>query len=403
MKHRPLRPVVLLSGLATGGAERVTVSFVRRLRAMGIRAVVWTVTARHDGPLAAELSDAGVPRHDLGARRLADPRGLWRLGHLLAHERPDVVHAHGQDAAILAATARQFHPFPLAITRHVMDEPTTSLPLRLRAAGACVAFRRADAAVAVSDAAARRLADLSGLPHRSIHVIPNGIEMESFDHSTEDRRSEVRAALSAGPGEQLVLVPAVLREGKGHDVLLRALPAVRARVPAARLLVAGGGEREAALRSQTRALGDEMAAAVRFLGPRTDIPDLLAACDLVVLPSAGEALPTALIEAAAAGRPVVATRVGGTPEVVVDGVSGLLVPPRNPAALADAIAILLLDRARARLYGTAARGIARSRFSIDTQIGRTLELWDALQSEQRGGGAARSIAGRVSSWIKRNV
>lgn len=399
MTRRPPRALVLLSGLATGGAERVTVSFVQRLRAMGIDAAVCTVTARHDGPLATELSAAGVPRHDLGARRLMDPRGLWRFGRLLARERPDVVHAHGQDAAILAATARQFHPFPLAITRHVLDEPTNSLRLRLRAAAACVTFRRADAAVAVSDAVARRLAELSGLPHRAIHVIRNGVDVEHFGRSSGERRSAVRAALAAGPDDPLVLVSAVLRDGKGHDVLLRSLPAVRARVPTARLLVAGDGEREAALRSQARTLGDGMADAVRFLGHRTDIPDLLAACDLVVLPSVAEALPTALIEAAAAGRPVVATRVGGIPEVVVDGVSGLLVPPRDPAALADAIATLLLDRARARLYGTAARGIARSRFSIDTQVARTLDLWDVLRSR----GSVASIAKRHSSWIEQSV
>jgi glycosyltransferase involved in cell wall biosynthesis len=387
MKRRPLRPLVLLSGLATGGAERVTVSFVRRLRAMGIDVSVCTVTARQDGPLAAELSAAGVPRHDLGAARLADPRGLVRLGRLLARERPDVIHAHGQDAAILAAAARQFHPFPLVITRHVMEEPTTSLRERLRALAACVAFRRADAAVAVSHAVAQRLAQLSGVPHRSIHVIPNGIEVESFDRSSAERRIELRAALSAGPDDSLVLVPAVLRDGKA--LVLRAVPALRARVPTARVLVAGGGEREAALRSQARALGDGMADAVRFLGPRTDIPDLLAACDLVVLPSAAEALPTALIEAAAAGRPVVATRVGGIPEVVVDGVSGLLVPPCNPAALADSIATLLFDRARARLYGAAARGIARSRFSVDTHVARTLDLWEALRAGRRQG---RSVA-----------
>src|SRR3989442_15866235 len=105
MTDRRFRPLVLLSGLATGGAERVTVSFVRRLRAMGMDVAVCTLTARVDGPLAAELRATGVPRHDLGARRLVDLRALVRLRRLLKRERPDGGHAHGQDASILAAPA----------------------------------------------------------------------------------------------------------------------------------------------------------------------------------------------------------------------------------------------------------------------------------------------------------
>jgi glycosyltransferase involved in cell wall biosynthesis len=377
-----LRPLVLLSGLATGGAERVTVSFVRRLRASGVDAAVCTVTARADGPLAAELSAARVPRHDLGARRLADPRVLLRFCRLLARERPDVVHAHGQDASILAAAARRLSSVPLAITRHVLDEPTVGPRQRLRARAACAAFRRADAAVAVSRAAAQRLAELSGVPRHAIHVIPNGIELERFADAPV--RRELRAALRRRPDDRLVLVPAVLRDGKGHEALLDALPVLLERAPRTRLVFAGGGEREAALRSRARALGEEGSDAVLFLGPRTDMPELLAACDLVVLPSVAEALPTALIEAAAVGRPVVATRVGGIPEVVVDGVTGLLVPPEDPAALVEAIAALLCDGARARAFGVAARRLARQRFAIDTQITRTLALWHTLVCGRRG-------------------
>jgi glycosyltransferase involved in cell wall biosynthesis len=382
MTDRGLHPLVLLSSLATGGAERVTVSFARRLRAMGMDVAVCTLTARVDGPLAAELSAAGVPRHDLSARRLVDPRALVRLRRLLKRERPDVVHAHGQDASILGAVARRFFGVPLAITRHVLDEPAGNRRQRLRARAACAAFRHADAAVAVSGATAQRLAELSGLPRESIHVIPNGIELEHFDGASG--RRELRAALACGPDDPLVLVPSVLRDGKGHEALLEAVPELRARVPAARLLFAGGGEREAALRSQARALGNGLGDAVRFLGHRTDIPELLAACDLVVLPSVAEALPTALIEAAASGRPVVATRVGGIPEVVVDRVTGLLVPPNDRTALVEAIATLLLDGARARGYGAAARRLAQQRFAIETQIARTVELWKTLQ-RGRGG------------------
>lgn len=373
-----MKPLVLISGLASGGAERITVSFLRHLQEQGEAVPLCTVTARHDGPLAEELALAGIVRFDLGARRLADPLAVARLLALVHRRGFDLVHAHGQDAAVLAHWARRLARFRLVITRHVMEEPMTGRRQRLRARAACAAIRRADAVVTVSHAIAQRLVELSGRPREAIHVIENGIELERFDISAPTVRQRVRESLGASPEDPLVLVPAALRDGKGHEILLRALPALRRRVPAVRVLFAGAGEREAALRKEARAVGD----AVQFLGLRTDVPELMNGCDLVVLPSATrsdgtveEALPTVLIEAAAAGRAVVATRLSGIPEIVVDGRTGLLVPPGDPAALADAIATLLLDGARARAYGAAARRLARQRFAIESQITHTVALW----------------------------
>lgn len=374
-----LKPLILLSWLATGGAERVTVSFARRLRSMGMEALVCTVTSRYDGALAAELADAGVSRSDLGARRLTDPRSLARLLQLLDRQRPHLVHAHGQDASIIAAAARSLSGVPLAITRHVLDEPAATWRERVRSRATLAALRRADVVVAVSQAVAERLTTPGRIASESVHVIQNGIELERFNGDHAAARQAHRASVSPDTDGPLVLVPALLREGKGHEVLLRAVPAIRSRVPSARLLFAGGGDRELVLRAEARGLEH----AVHFLGPRSDMPELLAACDLVVLPSLWEALPTALIEAAAAGRPVVATRIGGVPEVVVDGETGLLVPPNDPAALAHAIVTLLLDSERARAFGAAGRRLARQRFSIEAQVARTLDLWHSLVDGRR--------------------
>lgn len=374
-EHPAIRSLVLISGLATGGAERVTVSFLRRLTGTETEALACTVTARHDGPLAAELSVAGVIRHDLCARRLADPAALLRLVHLLRRERFDLVHAHGQDASILGAGARFFTSVPLIITRHVLDEPSANWRQSMRARLALVAAHRADAIVAVSTEAAERLVEIGRLPHTAIRVIPNGIELERFKGpEITARGAQVRRELGFGPDDRFVLVPAVLRAGKGHEVLLAALPAIRARVPSARVVFSGSGEREAALRLQAKPHGN----AVLFLGAREDIPELLSACDLVVLPSLAEALPTALMEAAAVGRPVVATRVGGTADLVEDGRTGLLVPAGGPAELADAMVALLTNAARARAFGEAARRRAHERFGIDLQVRRTLALWSEV-------------------------
>jgi glycosyltransferase involved in cell wall biosynthesis len=342
-----------------------------------IEAQVCTVTDRHDnGLLVAELSKAGISRHDLCARRLADPIALIRLIRLIQRERIDIVHAHGQDASILAAIAKHFSKVPLVITRHVLDEPSKNWRQSLRARFALAAIRSADAVVAVSSAVADRLADIAHLPRSDIRVIQNGVEIDKFNRpELIVRRDEFRKELGFEPDHYLVLVPSVLREGKGHEVLFEAIPSIRERLPNTYVLLAGVGECEAELRIQARLLGD----AVVFLGQREDIPELLSACDLVVLPSLAEALPTALIEAAAAGRPIVATRVGGTEEIIEHGSTGFLLPPNDSILLAEYIIKILSDPALARKFGEEASSLSHKRFSIDLQIKQTLELWKEVK------------------------
>ncbi|HSA54085.1 MAG TPA: glycosyltransferase [Gemmatimonadaceae bacterium] len=369
-----LRPLVLISSLAPGGAERVTVSCLRRMAQAGHPVPLCTVSSRGDGALAWELDRAGVARHDLGARRLADPRALMGLIRLLRRERYDLVHAHGQDAAVLAALACRLLGIPLVITRHVIEEPRDGWRRRLRATATTAALRRADALVAVSSATAKALQRTMGIPPGRVRVILNGIELERFAAAASHTdRNRARAALGLGRADRVVLVPAVLREGKGHDVLLSAMDRIRAHVPRVRVLFAGTGPLAVELQERARAHGE----AVRFLGHRDDVPALMRAADLIVLPSLGEALPTALIEAAAAGRAVVSTRVGGVEEVVTHGCTGLLVPPGDPDALAAAVEELLQDHERARAFGAAARAMANERFGIDAQIARTWALWES--------------------------
>jgi glycosyltransferase involved in cell wall biosynthesis len=369
----------LVSSLAAGGAERVVVSLACRLRQRGYDAAVCTLTSTCDTHLADELRYAGVPRYDLGARRLSDPSAALCYLRLLSRCGIDVVHAHGQDAWILASLARRLTATPLILTRHVLDEPAATWRQSLRRRWALKAARRADALVAPSSATAERLAELAGICASWIHVIPNGIDLERF-HSRNGTREERRRALGWLAREQVLLTPAVLREGKGHEVLIDALSAILRSVPHVKIVFAGSGDREAELRKRARPYGER----VVFLGYRQDLPDLLAACDLVVLPSYSEALPVALIEAAAAGRPMVATRVGGTAEIVEHGVNGLLVAPGDPGALAEAVVTALNDQARLHTFGQAARILARHRFSLDGHADRTLELWSNVVRTRSG-------------------
>jgi glycosyltransferase involved in cell wall biosynthesis len=361
---------VVLSGLAPGGAESVTVSFLRRLKNAGRDVPLCTVTSRLDGPLAEDVRLAEVTRFDLGASRLADARALARLSALIRRKRFSVVHSHGQDATIVAALACAIHGIPLVVTRHVLEEQITGWRQRVRARGMTASLRRAHAVVAVSRATAVALKP-TGIPPQRVRVIRNGIELERYATCSTAAGDRIRAEWGFSTDDPLVLMPAVMRDGKGHDLVLDAMQRIIAQVPRARLLLAGTGPLEPRLRERARVYG----ASVVLLGHRTDVPELLNAADLVVLASQSEALPTVLMEAAAAGRPVVSTRVGGVDEVVVDRKTGYLVSPSDVAGLAGAVVALLRDRGLAEALGRAARAEAEARFSIDLQIQRTWELW----------------------------
>jgi glycosyltransferase involved in cell wall biosynthesis len=242
---------------------------------------------------------------------------------------------------------------------------------------ALAAARRADVVIAVSSASADHLSRLAAIPRSTIEVVPNGIDIARFDRfDLPPRRSELRHRIGISPAERMILVIAALRSGKGHEVLIGAWPHLHQRLPGVRLVFVGGGERQAELEARCRRVG----AAVTFLGWRNDIAELLTASDIVVLPSLSEAYPTVLMEAAAAGRPIVATRVGGVAEIVDHGRTGLLVAPGDAPGLADAICAILASCRRARSFGRAAGERARTRFSIERQVEQTLGVWSSMRS-----------------------
>jgi glycosyltransferase involved in cell wall biosynthesis len=226
----------------------------------------------------------------------------------------------------------------------------------------------------------------AGVPPAKLVVVRNGIR-----HRAPRRgRAAVRAGLGLGARDRVVLTVGRLAEQKGHRSLCRAVPAILERAPNARFLWAGDGPLEGELRALARRLGvDET---VRFLGRRDDVPDLLGAADLFVLPSLFEGLPLAVLEAMAAGLPVVATRAGGTAEVVDDGVTGHLVPAGDVAALADAVADLLRHPARARVWGRAGRARFEREFHAGRMARETAEVYrgllDAARTERAAVGAA---------------
>ncbi|HXH07673.1 MAG TPA: glycosyltransferase [Vicinamibacterales bacterium] len=237
-----------------------------------------------------------------------------------------------------------------------------------------LAYSAAHRVVANSQAAATRLRT-EGLPARKTVVIPNGIDLDRFAERLPSARP------------RRILMVSVLREEKRGDVLVRAAPAVLARFPDAEFVVAGDGPCRAPLADLARDLG--VADRFHFLGHRDDVVEVLAAADLFVLPSRSEASPNAVIEAMAAGLPVVASAAGGIVELVEDGRTGRLVPPGDAGALAAALCELMADPARAAAMGRAARALVAARHPMARMVAAFEELY-LTELAARGARLARA-------------
>jgi glycosyltransferase involved in cell wall biosynthesis len=230
-----------------------------------------------------------------------------------------------------------------------------------------------DRYIAVSNGVRDCLCHEVGVPESKVRVVHNGIRLAPFDQPAD---SALRAELSRGIDRPIVFTPARLHGQKGQAYLLEAA----ALVPDALFVLAGDGPDRAALEERAAKLGVE--ARVRFLGHRHDIPQLLASCDLFVLPSLHEGLPLCVLEAMAAGKPVIATAISGTREAVLHGETGLLVAPGNPAELAAAIRTLLSDRKLANRLAQAGKARAKEGFSADAMVRGVTRIYDELISQQ---------------------
>lgn len=283
-----------------------------------------------------------------------DVAALLRLYRIMRSFRPHVVHTHMAKAGALGRIAACLARVPVTVHTyhgHVLEGYFSPRKTRVFLAVERALARVTDCLLVVSPQVRREILGLGiGRPDQ-LRVLPLGLDLEPLMEG-ESREGDLRRELQIGDAP-LVGIVARLVPIKRHEDLLAAAALVARRVPACRFLVVGDGERRMELEALTRSAG--IADRVLFLGWRRDLPEVYAALDLVCLCSANEGSPVSLIEAMAARRAVVATAVGGVPDLVEHGVNGLLTPARDPAALADAIVALLEDPQRRRDMGEAGR------------------------------------------------
>jgi glycosyltransferase involved in cell wall biosynthesis len=369
----------------SGGAEKVALALALRLDPERFeRTLVVTRWADHDGdaPLEravlAELREAGVHfiglargRHRAHAARLP----AWRpLLALLRSGAVDVLHSHKFGSNVWGSLLGRSSRVPVIVS-HEHSWSYQGQWMR-RAIDREVIARFSDAFIAVSRADRRRMIELEGIPADRIVVIPNGIAVPP-----PHERRPMRAELGIPPHAPLVASVGVLRPEKGMDLLVRAAERLVVEFPDVRVLIAGDGSQRDALERQIAKAGLENV--VRLLGHRTDVPEILDAADVAVSASEREGSPLAVLEYMEAARPIVATGVGGVPELIEDGTHGVLVPPHDPAALAAGIATLLRDPERARELGVRARERRRREFDFEVTVDRVEELYERLLAAKR--------------------
>ena len=388
-----VRLLHLLSGCTVGGCERHVLSLLTHLDRERYEPWLAYFEAAPDeaAPMAPCFRAAGVRTVDLRAQRRTDPAAMLRLGRLIRGGGFDIVHAHSFRTELGAALwGRVVGRVPVVLrTVHNTDElyvrPGYSWLARASA-------RRLDRIVVISDAVGKYLRDACGLPGEKMTRIYYGLDVKGWDPDLTLRPPSLKGRGSgsssppfpSGKGARglgcppTIGVVARLAPQKGHRVLLDALPRVLERVPETRVRIVGHEELSTVAELRAYAARRDVAEQVDFEGFRGDVASLLQEIDVLALPSLWEGFGLVLLEAMAAGRPVVASAVGPIPEVVVDGETGLLVPPGDSGALAEALVLVLQDGALAARLGRAGRARVERCFGLDRMVEQTHALYEEL-------------------------
>jgi glycosyltransferase involved in cell wall biosynthesis len=364
-----LRILHLITRLSVGGAERLLIDLVRRLDATRFESLVCCIQAR--GELAAELEAAGMPVVCL--ERMRGKRFDWRavadLRRLLRREGVSLVHSHLYHANLYGRLAAILASVPAVATVHnVYTRPK----FHRRVLNRWLA-RRSARVIAVSDQVRHDLLTYDGIDPARVVTIRNGIDLRRVASALT--REQARARLSIPGGTLAIGCVGRLEEQKGHRYLLDAcaLLAREAGLGRFRVLLVGDGRLRAALEQHAAALG--IGASVSFLGMRSDVADILRALDIYAMPSLWEGLPLAMLEAMAAGLPVVISEVGGVAEAL-DERCGVRVAPKDSGALADALRQLATQPERRRSLGSAARARAEAEFGAEAMIARLSRVYE---------------------------
>ena len=362
--------VQVIYSLEIGGVEKLALTIGAHVDRKRFRPAVCALDS--DGVLAKELERHGIPYHVLW-RKGIEARVLARLYRCFRQEKARIVHTHQFTALLFSLLPAKVYGAKIVHTEHEFygyQKYARSRWLFKQL------WRFCSALTVVSPEVARYYVEELGIPPRRIHVVNNGVDLDRFNVAVRLPRS--RLGLSSD--DLAYCVVGRLEPEKDHRTLLRAFRALVDHCPAARLLIVGDGSLRGELEFRSRSLGLERN--VRFLGARADIPEVLAAIDVFVLSSIHEGAPLSVIEAMGAGKPVIATDIGGLRLLVQPAINGLLVPPSDPVALEAAMRSLAVNPKLRQEMGVRSLQIARDSFSVSTMVKRYQEIYESVLGDR---------------------
>lgn len=360
--------------MSVGGTEMNALRTAERLDRDRFRLTV--ITLRGEGPLAERYAALGIPVVRFPIFNLYGPatiRQAARLARFLRQERVSVMHCHDQYSNFFSTLSARMAGVPVIVA----SKRWLHSSMTYRIANG-IGFRVATRVLANSESVARSLREDDRLGSGRIVVIPNFVDDVAFQPPTDTELARWRSELALDGDVLVVGIVASLLPIKDHATLLRAAAQLAPQWPLLRIVIVGQGPELAKLRELATTLG--IGEIVRFAGLRPQVPSLHFLFDVSVLCSVSEGFPNSLVEAMAAGRPIVATDVGGVRDAVRDGENGLLVPPGDPQALASALATLLASRERRRELGSAGAQRARREFHASVVVGMLEQLYERLLS-----------------------
>src|SRR5215211_621078 len=364
-KQQPI--IWMIDGLGPGGAEQLMPATLKHLKDAGYNIRICALQVRSGNPIAEELTLIGIPVDLIPVPTLRHPLNLFRILRYLRRYQPQILHTQLEFSDILGTVAARILGIPTVSTLHTLDtfEEKKSATWRLKLRW-FVLRNFCKKILAVSEKTRTHHLQSGRLGAKKLITLYNGIDISRFKNIDKSVQYQLKQSLKLPAQSQIIITVAVLREPKGIQYMLKAMANILDQVPNAHYLIVGDG----AYGPPLRALVTELAIQkyVTFAGHRTDIPALLSISDVFVLPTLGDALPTVLIEALAAEIPIIASNVGGVPEIIENEVNGLLVPPADSDALTRACLKLIQNHELTARIIQAGNSVVQERFNIGVQV-----------------------------------
>lgn len=328
------------------------------------------VLCQPDSILASKISEEGIEVRKCRMKKNYDVFAVKNILSLIKTEKVDIINTHsGRDSFLAGIAGRLSSIKPVIVrTRHL------ALPITSKLTYSLLPHK-----IVTTSEYVRQYLISQNIPQKKIIAVPTGVDMRIFNVGTA--KNILRKELNIGDDADIIGTIAILRFKKGHHVFLKAAPEILKMFPKTIIVFAGDGPQEENIRNKIKEL--KLTNNVFLLGLRHDIPNILKSLDIFVLPTLQESLPQSVMQAMAMGKPVIATRVGGVPEVVEDGVSGILVESENPNALSDGIISLLKNKERMKKMGDAGRKIVEGKYSVEAMVERMYNFYESLIRERK--------------------